>query len=100
VLGAAGALAAKGGPAGAFFNGVLATILATPCTAPFLGAALGFAFSQPAGLIIVMFLVVGLGLAAPYVVLSWHPAWLKFLPKPGAWMERFNSAVMSSGSRV
>jgi len=93
VLGAAGALAAKGGPAGAFFNGVLATILATPCTAPFLGAALGFAFSQPAGLIIVMFLVVGLGLAAPYVVLSWHPAWLKFLPKPGAWMERFKVAM-------
>jgi len=93
VLGAAGALAAKGGPAGAFFNGVLATILATPCTAPFLGAALGFAFRQPAGLIIVMFLVVGLGLAAPYVVLSWHPAWLKFLPKPGAWMERFKVAM-------
>ncbi len=93
VLDAAGTLASKGGSAGAFSNGVLATILATPCTAPFLGAALGFAFSQPPGVIILMFLVVGLGLAAPYVVLSWHPAWLKFLPKPGAWMERFKVAM-------
>lgn len=93
VLNAAGTLSSKGGSAGAFFNGVLATILATPCTAPFLGAALGFAFTQPAGIIILMFLVVGLGLAAPYVVLSWHPAWLKFLPKPGAWMERFKVAM-------
>jgi thiol:disulfide interchange protein len=93
VMGAAGTLAAKHGPAGAFFNGVLATILATPCTAPFLGAALGFAFTQTASIIALMFLVVGLGLASPYVVLSWQPAWLKFLPKPGAWMERFKIAM-------
>jgi thiol:disulfide interchange protein DsbD len=76
-----------------FFNGVLATILATPCTAPFLGAALGFAFTQPAGIIVLMFVVVALGLACPYVILSWQPAWLKFLPKPGAWMERFKVAM-------
>ena len=93
VMDAAGTLASKHGPAGAFFNGVLATILATPCTAPFLGAALGFAFAQTAGIIILMFVVVALGLAAPYVVLSWQPAWLKFLPKPGAWMERFKVAM-------
>jgi thiol:disulfide interchange protein DsbD len=93
VLGAAGTLASKHGPAGAFFNGVLATILATPCTAPFLGAALGFAFTQTPGLIVLMFSIVGLGLAAPYVILSWQPAWLKFLPKPGAWMERFKVAM-------
>jgi thiol:disulfide interchange protein DsbD len=93
VMGAAGTLASKHGPAGAFFNGVLATILATPCTAPFLGAALGFAFTQAAGIIVVMFVVVGLGLASPYVILSWQPAWLKFLPKPGAWMERFKVAM-------
>ena len=93
VLGAAGTLASKHGPAGAFFNGVLATILATPCTAPFLGAALGFAFTQTPGLIVLMFTIVGLGLAAPYVILSWQPAWLKFLPKPGAWMERFKVAM-------
>src|SRR5208283_4324233 len=73
--------------------GVLATILATPCTAPFLGAALGFAFAQNASVIVLIFLAVGLGLAAPYVVLSWHPAWLKFLPKPGAWMEKFKIAM-------
>ena len=93
VLGVTGTLAAKQGSAGAFFNGVLATILATPCTAPFLGAALGFAFTQTAGIIVLMFVVVGLGLASPYVILSWQPAWLKFLPKPGAWMERFKVAM-------
>ena len=93
VMDAAGTLASKHGAAGAFFNGVLATILATPCTAPFLGAALGFAFTQAAGVIVLMFVVVALGLASPYVVLSWQPAWLKFLPKPGAWMERFKVAM-------
>jgi len=93
VMDAAGTLASKHGPAGAFFNGVLATILATPCTAPFLGAALGFAFTQAAAIIVLMFVVVGLGLASPYVILSWQPAWLKFLPKPGAWMERFKVAM-------
>jgi thiol:disulfide interchange protein/DsbC/DsbD-like thiol-disulfide interchange protein len=92
-LDAAGGLALKHGPAGAFFNGVLATALATPCTAPFLGAALGFAFAQSAGIIILIFLFVGLGLSAPYVLLSWNPAWLKFLPKPGAWMEKFKIAM-------
>jgi thiol:disulfide interchange protein len=86
-------LASKHGAAGAFFNGVLATTLATPCTAPFLAPALGFAFSQSAPTIILVFLTVGLGLASPYVVLSWNPAWLKFLPKPGAWMEKFKIAM-------
>lgn len=93
VMGAAGGLASQHGAAGAFFNGVLATVLATPCTAPFLGAALGFAFVQPAAIIGLMFLTIGAGLAAPYVVLSWHPAWLKVLPKPGAWMENFKIAM-------
>ncbi len=93
VMGAAGELASKHGAAGAFFNGVLATVLATPCTAPFLGAALGFAFAQLPPVIVLMFLTVGAGLAAPYVVLSWQPAWLKFLPKPGAWMEKFKIAM-------
>jgi thiol:disulfide interchange protein len=93
VLGTAGELASQHGASGAFFNGVLATALSTPCSAPFLGAALGFAFLQPAGIIVLIFLTVGLGLAAPYVILSWHPAWLKFLPKPGAWMEKFKMAM-------
>jgi thiol:disulfide interchange protein DsbD len=92
-MGAAGNLASRDGAAGAFFNGVLATALATPCTAPFLGAALGFAFTQPALTVVLIFLTVGLGLAAPYVVLCWQPGWLKFLPKPGAWMEKFKIAM-------
>ena len=68
-------------------------MLATPCTAPFLSIALGFAFAQSAAFIVLIFLAVGIGLAAPYVVLSWNPAWLKFLPKPGAWMEKFKIAM-------
>jgi thiol:disulfide interchange protein/DsbC/DsbD-like thiol-disulfide interchange protein len=92
-LSAAGQLASKQGAPGAFFNGLLATALATPCTAPFLAPALGFAFAQSSSLIMLVFLFVGLGLAAPYVVLSWNPAWLKFLPKPGAWMEKFKIAM-------
>ena len=92
-LDVAGELASKHGAAGAFFNGVLATALATPCTAPFLSIALGFAFAQKAPVILLMFLAVGVGLAAPYIVLSWNPAWLKFLPKPGAWMEKFKIAM-------
>ena len=92
-LDAANRLASRHGVAGAFFNGVLATALATPCTAPFLGSALGFAFLQPPTIIVLVFLAVGLGLSAPYVLLSWHPAGLKFLPKPGAWMEKFKIAM-------
>jgi len=89
VMGSAGTLASKQGSAGAFFNGVLATILATPCTAPFLGLALGFAFAQPPAIIVLMFLTIGAGLAFPYVLLAFQPGWLRFLPRPGAWMERF-----------
>ena len=81
------------GVAGAFFNGLLATVLATSCTAPFLGAAIGFAFAQPPLIVLLTLGTVGLGLAAPYVVLSWQPGWLKFLPRPGPWMERFKVAV-------
>ena len=92
-LDTAGALASKHGAAGAFFNGVLATVLATPCTAPILGTALGFAFAQNAVVVLLIFLTVGLGLAAPYVLLCWNPNWLKFLPKPGAWMEKFKIAM-------
>ncbi len=93
MMGAASALASKHGAAGAFFNGLLATVLATSCTAPYLGYALGFAFPRSAGIIVLIFLTVGVGLAAPYVVLSWKPAWLRFLPKPGRWMERFKVAM-------
>lgn len=93
VIQAAGTASSREGAAGAFFSGVLATALATPCTAPFLGAAVGFAVRQPAPVIVLLFLVMGLGLALPYVLLSWHPAWLSFLPKPGPWMEKFKIAM-------
>jgi thiol:disulfide interchange protein DsbD len=86
---AAGDLASHQGYSGAFFNGILATILATPCTAPILSIALGFAFAQTTAIILLIFLSVGIGLALPYLILSFQPAWLKFLPKPGAWMEKF-----------
>lgn len=92
-MGAAGDLASREGSAGAFFNGVLATVLATPCTAPFLSVALAFAFSQPPSVVILMFMAVGVGLAAPFVVLCWEPAWLRLLPRPGLWMERFKVAM-------
>lgn len=81
------------GPAGAFFNGVLAAVLATPCTAPMLGTAIGFAFTQPPLVLILIFLTVGLGLATPFVLLCWKPGWLKWLPKPGNWMVRFKVAM-------
>jgi len=75
------------GYAPSFFEGVFATILATPCTAPFLGTALGFAFAQPWWGILLIFATVAVGMALPYIVLTSKPAWMKFLPKPGAWME-------------
>lgn len=70
-----------------FAEGVFATILATPCTAPFLGSALGFAFSQTWWVIIGIFSSVAFGMSLPYLILTARPAWLKYLPKPGAWME-------------
>jgi len=72
---------------GSFFQGVFATVLATPCTAPFLGTALGFAFSQSAAVILAMFVAIAAGMSAPYLLLSAQPAWLRFLPKPGLWMQ-------------
>ena len=88
-----GGLADGEGIPGSFFNGVLATILATPCTAPFLGTALGFAFSQSAGVTVGIFMVTGLGMALPYVLLAVEPGWLRFLPRPGPWMERFKQLM-------
>lgn len=71
---------------GSFFQGAFATVLATPCTAPFLGTALGFAFSQSPAVILAMFIAIATGMSAPYLLLSAQPAWLRFLPKPGPWM--------------
>jgi thiol:disulfide interchange protein/DsbC/DsbD-like thiol-disulfide interchange protein len=93
VMGAAGNLSAREGRSGVFFNGILAVVLASSCTAPVLGRALIYAYSHRSSDVAVVFLMVGVGLAAPYVVLSWNPALLKFLPKPGVWMERFKVAM-------
>ena len=92
-LQAAGALASRRGDAGAFFNGVLATALATPCTAPFLSAAMFYAFSQPVPVVLLFFTAAGAGLASPYALLSWKPSLLRWLPKPGAWMLRFKQLM-------
>jgi thiol:disulfide interchange protein len=71
---------------GSFFQGVFATVLATPCTAPFLGTAIGFAFTQSAPIILLMFVAVAAGMSAPYLLLSAQPGWMRFLPQPGPWM--------------
>ncbi|MGD0730398.1 MAG: thioredoxin family protein [Terracidiphilus sp.] len=93
LTGAGGALAAKHGYAGSFFTGVLAVVVATPCTAPFMGAAIGYALAQSAAVTFAVFTALALGLAAPYVALTLHPAWTRLLPKPGAWMEVLRQAV-------
>lgn len=74
---------------GSFMHGALVVILATPCTAPFLGAALGYAFTQPPAKIILIFISIGIGLAIPFTLASMFPPIVKLMPKPGAWMERF-----------
>lgn len=76
-----------------FFSGVLATVVATPCTAPFMGGALGYAISQPAWNSMLVFTVLGVGMATPYVVLSLNPGLLKRLPRPGAWMETLKQVL-------
>jgi thiol:disulfide interchange protein len=80
--------ASRGGITGAFFTGVLAVIVATPCTAPFMAAALGFALSQPAPATMAVLLAMGLGLALPYLALTMIPALQRLLPRPGPWMDR------------
>ena len=79
---------AREGYAGSFFQGVFATVLATPCTAPYLGTALGFAFTQSGPIILLMFSAIALGMSAPYLLLTAQPAWLRFVPRPGPWMVR------------
>lgn len=88
-----GGLGGREGLSGSFLNGVLATILATPCTAPFLGTALGFAFAQPPFVVLVVFAAIGIGMALPYMVLALKPAWMGWLPKPGPWMGWFKQLM-------
>jgi thiol:disulfide interchange protein DsbD len=90
---AGGLLAQKQGYTGSFFTGVLAVVVATPCTAPFMGAAIGYALAQSALVTFAVFTALALGLAAPYVALTLQPAWTRLLPKPGAWMEVLRQAV-------
>jgi len=90
---AGGSLAAKQGYAGSFFTGVLAVVVATPCTAPLMGAAIGYALAQSAVVSFAVFTALALGLAAPYVALTLQPAWARLLPKPGAWMDVLKQAV-------
>ena len=90
---AGGALAAKEGYAGSFFTGVLAVIVATPCTAPLMGPAIGYALAQTAVVSFAVFTALALGLAVPYVALTLQPAWTRWLPRPGVWMEVLRQAT-------
>ena len=90
---AGGSLAQKQGLKGSFFTGVLAVIVATPCTAPFMGAAVGYALSASITVTFAVFTALALGLAAPYVALTLQPAWTRLLPRPGVWMEILKQAV-------
>jgi thiol:disulfide interchange protein DsbD len=92
-VGAGQALAGRGGAAGAFFTGALAVLLATPCTAPFMAAALGAAMTMPPAMTMAVFLALGLGLAAPYGLLGIFPGLARALPRPGAWMERLRQGL-------
>jgi thiol:disulfide interchange protein DsbD len=87
--GAGQGLAGKSGLVGTFFTGVLAVVVAAPCTAPFMGVAMSFAFTQSAPVTIAVFLALGFGLALPWVLFSAVPALVRLLPRPGDWMERF-----------
>ena len=86
-------LARRQGAVGSFFTGALAAVVATPCTAPFMAVAIGFALSQPIGVAVTILLAVGLGLALPYLTLTFVPAWTRWLPRPGAWMVRLKQAL-------
>ena len=90
---AGGSLAQKQGYAGSFFTGVLAVVVATPCTAPFMGAAVGFALAQSAFVTFAIFTALALGLALPYLLLTLQPAWTRLLPRPGVWMEVLKQAT-------
>ena len=80
-------LAGRGGLSGSFFTGVLAVVVASPCTAPFMGTALGFAVGQPPHIALLVFSSLGAGMAAPLLLFSYSGAARALMPKPGAWME-------------
>ncbi|MCJ2057915.1 thioredoxin family protein [Methylobacterium sp. J-048] len=86
-------LAQRSGLSGSFFTGVLATLVATPCTAPFMGSAVGFALTQSAGVALAVFASLGLGLALPFLAVTLWPPALRALPRPGAWMETLKQVL-------
>ncbi|MEI9893506.1 MAG: thioredoxin family protein [Chthoniobacter sp.] len=86
-------LSSKEGFGGAFLHGMFTTLLGTSCTAPFLGAVLGFAFVAPSHIVFLIFIAIATGMSLPYFLLTANPAWLRFLPKPGLWMERLKQLM-------
>jgi thiol:disulfide interchange protein len=93
IAGVGQGLAQRSGALGDFFTGVLAVVVASPCTAPFMGPALAFAFAAPPWLAMMLFLALGLGLALPFLLIGFVPALGARLPKPGAWMETFKNVL-------
>lgn len=87
LMNAGGGLTQQKGAKGSFFTGVLAVVVASPCTAPFMGGALGYAVTQPPALALLVFVALGLGMALPFLLLAYMPALARLLPKPGAWMD-------------
>ncbi len=93
-LGNTGAgLAGRSGPAGDFFTGVLAVVVASPCTAPFMGSALAYAFAAPMLSALLVFLMLGIGLALPFLLIGFVPALARLLPRPGRWMETLKEVL-------
>tara|TARA_R100000900_G_scaffold1439_2_gene3213 strand:- start:157631 stop:159841 length:2211 start_codon:yes stop_codon:yes gene_type:complete len=93
VMGMGSDLQDKDGYSGSFFTGVLASVVASPCTAPFMGAALGFAFTQPPVTALAVFVALGLGMALPFLLISFNPALSRLLPHPGKWMLTFKQVL-------
>jgi thiol:disulfide interchange protein DsbD len=86
-------LTKHGGLWGSFFTGVLAVVVSSPCTAPFMGVALGFGLAQPTPILLGVFLSLGLGLAFPYLLFVVFPSWVNILPRPGAWMKTLKQVM-------
>lgn len=91
--GAAGEVAAREGAIGAFVKGALTTVLSTPCSGPLLGAVFAYALNQPTAIVYTIFGSIGLGMCAPYLVIGAFPALIRFLPKPGVWMDTFKQMM-------
>ncbi|MDM4770385.1 protein-disulfide reductase DsbD [Solimonas sp. SE-A11] len=92
-MGVGQGLTQKSGSAGAFFTGVLAVVVASPCTVPFMGSAVGYAMTQGGAVTLLVFAALGLGLALPFLLLGFFPRLAAWLPRPGAWMETFKQAM-------